>query len=213
MKKLNRNDVCVCGSGKKYKKCCGLKSKERLFWDWFSEKSDEYFSFENDQDRLFEELTTELHELDENLGFEFSNILENGKREFIISACGIKSSFPAVSNLVINSPSLPKWTIIAFKQPHLDCCTTIIVHDLEIDITDVFFLFTKSNGLFDIELHMRGYEETEEWVDGAFLLLDQAIGEYATEMKIGEIIFKKLKESNIPNLYPITELPKIIGIS
>ena len=25
MSKINRNDPCPCGSGKKYKKCCGLK--------------------------------------------------------------------------------------------------------------------------------------------------------------------------------------------
>jgi len=25
MSKINRNDPCPCGSGKKYKKCCGLR--------------------------------------------------------------------------------------------------------------------------------------------------------------------------------------------
>lgn len=29
MSKLNRNDPCPCGSGKKYKKCCELKDQER----------------------------------------------------------------------------------------------------------------------------------------------------------------------------------------
>jgi hypothetical protein len=28
MSKINRNDACPCGSGKKYKKCCGLKEQE-----------------------------------------------------------------------------------------------------------------------------------------------------------------------------------------
>ena len=28
MTKVNRNDPCPCGSGKKYKKCCGLKELE-----------------------------------------------------------------------------------------------------------------------------------------------------------------------------------------
>jgi preprotein translocase subunit SecA len=27
-KKVGRNDPCPCGSGKKYKKCCGAKEKE-----------------------------------------------------------------------------------------------------------------------------------------------------------------------------------------
>jgi hypothetical protein len=29
MAKINRNDPCPCGSGKKYKKCCGLKALEQ----------------------------------------------------------------------------------------------------------------------------------------------------------------------------------------
>ena len=209
MKKQNRNDLCSCGSGKKYKNCCG-QSKERLFWDWFSEKSDQFFNFERDQDKLFDELTTKLHDMDDNLGFEFSPVLGNGKREFIISACGIKSAFPTVSNLVINSPSLPNWDIIAFKQPNLDHAN-IQVGGIKIDTDDVFFLYGKSKGKVDIELHIRGYQKTDDWDDAAYLFLDIVVGEYAMETKIGGIDIKKLKESDVPNLYPITELPKILN--
>lgn len=210
MKKQNRNDLCSCGSGKKYKNCCALKTKEKRFWEWFTVKSDQYFNFESDLDRLFDELATELHKVDENLGFEFSHVLENGKREFVITACGIKSSFPAVSNLVINSPSLPKWNLIAFRQPKLEF-STIHVHDIQLDITDVFFLYRKSKGLVDLELHIRSYQNTDDWGEAAYLLLDQVIGEYATETKIGGIDITKLKESDVPTLYPLTELPKIIS--
>jgi len=210
MKKQNRNDLCSCGSGKKYKNCCALKTKEKRFWEWFTVKSDQYFNFENDQDRLFDDLAKELHKVDENLGFEFSHILDNDKREFVITACGIKSSFPAVSNLVINSPSLPKWEIIAFRQPHLDNAN-ITVHGIQLDVKDVFFLYGKSNRKVDIELHIRDYQNTDDWGEAAYLLLDQVIGEYATETKIGGIDIKKLKESDVPTLYPLTELPKIIS--
>jgi len=30
-KKLGRNDICTCGSGKKYKKCCGVKHQNGEF--------------------------------------------------------------------------------------------------------------------------------------------------------------------------------------
>jgi len=30
MTKISRNDPCPCGSGKKYKKCCGLQEQERV---------------------------------------------------------------------------------------------------------------------------------------------------------------------------------------
>ncbi|MDG2764764.1 SEC-C metal-binding domain-containing protein [Vibrio parahaemolyticus] len=29
-KKVGRNDPCPCGSGKKYKKCCGAPDKENV---------------------------------------------------------------------------------------------------------------------------------------------------------------------------------------
>lgn len=31
MQKIGRNDPCFCGSGKKYKKCCELKTKHKKF--------------------------------------------------------------------------------------------------------------------------------------------------------------------------------------
>ena len=38
---MNRNDLCSCGSGKKYKKCCMIKEREAKekeiaeFQEWF----------------------------------------------------------------------------------------------------------------------------------------------------------------------------------
>ena len=38
MSKTGRNDLCHCGSGKKFKKCCmNAKSEEDLAWEaWFA---------------------------------------------------------------------------------------------------------------------------------------------------------------------------------
>lgn len=210
MKKPNRNDPCTCGSGKKHKNCCGQKTKEQLFWEWFSEKSAQYLNFENDQKRLFEELGKELQAVDDNLSFEFSPALSNGKREFVITAQGIKKSFPAVTKLVTAAPSFPNWIIIAFRQPHLDY-TRIEYLNIQFDFDDVFFLYGKSNGKVDLDLHIRGYQGAYGWKEAISLLLDKIIGEYNTEMKIGGISIKKLNVSDIPNLYPITELAKIIS--
>ncbi len=62
--------------------------KEKLFWDWFSTNQYLYFNFEKNREALFDLLTTKLNEIDENLTFEFSPLMEIGKREFIISADG-----------------------------------------------------------------------------------------------------------------------------
>jgi len=76
------------------------KSKEEQFWAWFAKNADRYLHFEDDTDRLFDALEAELRKIDPHLVFEFSDILDDGSREFFISADGIVGSFPAVTNLV-----------------------------------------------------------------------------------------------------------------
>ncbi|NRD76671.1 SEC-C domain-containing protein [Bacillus sp. BRMEA1] len=81
MEKINRNDQCPCGSGKKYKKCCGAneaisinqiieKEMDELqklvthfaFYQFESELEDdfadfeEFFSFEDEEERQFYEI-------------------------------------------------------------------------------------------------------------------------------------------------------------
>ena len=152
----------------------------------------------------------ELQTIDENLAFEFSPVLSNGKREFVITAQGTKKAFPAVTKLVNAAPSFQNWIIVAFRQPKLDYAN-ILVSNIQLNVNDGFFLYRKSNRKVDIELHLRGYQKTEEWEEVAYLLLDAVIGEYATETKIGGISIKQLNVSDIPTLYPITELPNIIN--
>ena len=127
-----------------------LKNKELKFWDWFSERSEKYFEFEKDQENLFNELKSRLNKINKDLTFEFGPINSN-KREFIISADGIKKSFPDVLKLVETAPKLNNFEIIAFRQPHLDF-TQISFKDFQIDFKDVYFRYAKDNGKLRIEL-------------------------------------------------------------
>ena len=34
--KVGRNDPCPCGSGRKYKQCCGVKSESRSHWGTYA---------------------------------------------------------------------------------------------------------------------------------------------------------------------------------
>jgi hypothetical protein len=92
------------------------KNRYEAFWDWFSKNSEDYYyNLENKRDTLFDPLGKQLGKINGNLVFEFSGQKENGKREFIISADGIRDSFPDVIQLVDNAPPLEKWDIIAFR--------------------------------------------------------------------------------------------------
>ncbi len=185
------------------------KKKEQMFWDWFTKNENAYFHFENDQDILFTKLQAELEKIHPNLVFEFSSVLEDGTREFVISADGIKSIFPIVIDLVKQAPILNNWKIIAFRQPKTNS-TRIHYQNIIVDFNDVFFRYAKNNGKICLELNIRNFHESPEWNAAIFILLDKIIGEYHTEMSLGYIDKKVLNESEINTLYPIEALPKII---
>src|SRR5215813_3394054 len=115
----------------------GFGNPEARFWKWFQRRSERLFGFERDQDVMFEELTKELNRVNEGLTFEFGPV-ERGRREFIVSADGIKSVFPAVQKLVAAAPQMAEWEIIAFRPPKsLDY--RIEIGELSIGVDDVWF--------------------------------------------------------------------------
>jgi len=187
-----------------------LKTKEQKFWDWFSERSGQYFDFEIDQEKLFRGLKLRLNKINEDLTFEFGPISESNQRELIISADGIKKSFPDVIKLVKAAPEFLNFKIIAFRQPHLDF-TQINYKDIQLEFKDVFFRYGKDSGKIGIELNIRGYQDNNDWGTASFILLDTILGEYDTEMNLSWIDRKELNESELLKLLPITDLPKIMA--
>jgi hypothetical protein len=187
-----------------------LKTKYQKFWDWFSERSEQYFDFEKKQEDLFNELKLRLNKINGDLTFEFGPVSQNKLREFIISADGIKKSFPDVIKLVEAAPEYLNFKIIAFRQPHMDF-TQINFKDIQIDFRDVYFRYGKDNGKIGIELNIRGYQDNNAWGSASFILLDTILGEYDTEMNLSWIERKELNETELTKLLPITDLPKILA--
>jgi len=184
--------------------------KEQKFWNWFSENQNLYFDFEQNQAELFDRLHKKLNEVNENITFEFSPKSGSGKREFVLSADGIKSSFPSVTKLVESAPSFDNWIIVAFRQPHLEC-NQIHYKDIRLYAEDTYFRYAKDNRKIGIELNIRNYQDNDDWGVAIFLLLDTILGEYDTEMMLSWIEMKKLDENEIEKLYPVKELPSIIS--
>ena len=87
--------------------CKAPAGDEAAFWKWFASNEARLFSFERDQEAIFDELGAEMHRVNSDLTFEFGPV-QNGKREFVISAGGIKSAFPAVKALYRSAPELKR---------------------------------------------------------------------------------------------------------
>ena len=55
-----------------------------------------------------------------------------------------------------------------------------------------------------------GYKEDEKstWGQIGYLLLDEALGEYDVETKVGAIVFQSRESKHFERAHPLRELPK-----
>jgi hypothetical protein len=162
------------------------------FWKWFNKNQEMIFHFENDTERTFDKLSAALSKVDPELTFEFSPILENGKREFVISAGGIKSAFPSVEKLANSAPDLEKWTIVKFRPRRLPL-NDLNYGGVSVRADDVYYNLYKDGEKLGVVLFFDDYNEEQHTVYGnmAYLFLDEALGEYDVETKLGFIEFHR----------------------
>lgn len=186
------------------------KSKEVVFWEWFERNSKKYLDFENNQQILFENLKKELNKIHPYLVFEFSRKFEDGSREFVISADGIKTVFPYVENLVESAPKINKWKVVAFRQPRK--ITHINYLNLQIELDKVYFSYNEQDGDINLSLFFENFYESPEWTSATFILLDNILGEYYSELYIGGVEKHKLNNDVIVKLLPIRQLFEIVKL-
>ncbi|MGG3580893.1 hypothetical protein AAXE64_29335 [Priestia megaterium] len=187
------------------------KITEQEFWSWFEKNSEDYFQLdENNYDLLFNKLGLQLSKYHKDLTFEFSMEMNQGKREFIISAEGMVSAFPAVIKLVEEAPSLEKFNVVAFRQRQ-DSEQEIYFEDIVLNTEDIFFTYREDKQMdcLDIVIYIKGYsEENDQFIAAAFIMLDSLIGEYDVGVKLGEINFEPYQEEK--EAEPILNLVSLV---
>lgn len=186
-----------------------VKTTEAKFWNWFSERAGEYFSFENNQDKLFDDLQKQLRKVNKNLSFQFSPVLEDGTREFIITANGMKESFPAVIRLAEHAPRFEKWKIIAFR-PRMAHVSEIQLEKIKLSVNDIFFQHAKDYGKTGLDLFIRNFQDIKEYKTAVMILLDMTLGEYDTEMKISFINMHPYNKKKPKGILPLHQLPGLV---
>jgi hypothetical protein len=185
-------------------------SKEERFWSWFIENQDRLFSFEDDQDNIFHAIHNNLARIHPNLVFEISRVVD-GKREFVISADGIKAAFPFVESTFSKAPSLNKWTIVKFR-PRIGTRLNIEFDDgFKLAPDDLKFALARHEDKIGIGIFVREYDpvERDKFLRAVFVLLDAALGEYDMETKVGALelhSWSDLAEIGIEG-QPFDELP------
>ena len=179
------------------------------FWKWFSSHQSELFSFERDQEKLFQQLTSQLELVHRDLTFEFGPV-QDGKRDFVISAGGIKSAFASVEAIHTAAPKLTQWTFVKFRPRRSP------IHDLEFEHHNVkasgvhFAIFKDEDPKkVGIMLFLDGYSEAAKstWGQIGYLFLDEALGEFDVEMHVGAIMFFDRASKYFDRAKPLAELP------
>lgn len=180
------------------------------FWNWFLRHEAELFDFDpeliNEREEIFNQVARELQKVDPDLTFEFGP--KGEKREFVVSAGGIKRGFPAVLSLVSGAPRLGRWLITAFR-PRRHPVNTVILNDKTVDPKDVEFTLLSDGKTAGIYLFIPGFREDDvDLKQIGYLLLDEALGEYDVETRLGLIKMLSPKTSTEGKRHPLNELPK-----
>jgi hypothetical protein len=183
-------------------------STEEAFWKWFAANEQRLFTFETDQEATFDALAEQLRRVNDDLTFEFGPV-ENGKREFVISAGGIQAAFPAVEALYGKAPALPHWIWVKFR-PRRFPINDMNVGGKKVRADDVRYLLAQDGDKVGIVLFFDGYNEREKGTfdQMGYLFLDEALGEYAVETQVGFIEFQSRQSGDFGKSHPLTELPR-----
>ncbi len=178
---------------------------EQGFWTWFQKNDAALFDFEHDQGRVFDRLAKEMHKINPNLTFEFGP-KKDGQREFVISADGIKTAFPAVEALYATAPPLPHWKVIRFRPRREPA--DISYNNVSVKASSVRVHMEINGRIADLTVFIPGYtaENRDSYTAINYLLLDQALGEFDVETYVGQI-----RVESSPGIgqktYSLAELP------
>jgi hypothetical protein len=181
---------------------------EEAFWKWFQKNDNSLFNFEKDRERTFDRLATEMHKLNPYLAFEFGP-QQDGRREFVISADGIREAFPEVEALYKAAPSLPRWKFIKFRPRRKP--NDISYGGVSVKALSVSVLVEQNGQMADITVFIPGYTQAahKTYAAIAFLFLDHALGEYDVETRVGQVNVDSVSKAPAQS-YSLEALPKAV---
>ncbi|QQS36511.1 MAG: hypothetical protein IPM56_00740 [Ignavibacteriales bacterium] len=174
------------------------QSKEINFWNWFIKNESRIFSFESNQEKIFNELSRELKKINKSLTFEFGPV-EKKMREFVISADGDKQAFPSVLALKEKQPeNLNNFYVTYFRPRQTEPMARITYDNLTLSIEDVSYKLEQSDDKIDVTFFIKGFTENRkrDFFGPIFIMLDHTLGEFDIEMKIGAIELKQDEGNN-----------------
>ncbi len=190
------------GSGKP------TSTPEATFWNWFLKNEDRLFNLEIDMESTFAMLSEAMNKVHPYLTFEFGPKRGN-KREFIISADGMREALPKVQSLCAAAPQLPRWEVIAFRRRRE--AGDITFNGITIRAEDVRVLVEPCGPKVGVTVFIPGFgqELEDHYTNIAFIYLDHTLGEFDVITMIGSV--NVFGTTSVPNgAVTLRELPETV---
>jgi hypothetical protein len=163
-------------------------SPEERFWNWFTVNQERLYGVRDGQEPVFKELLAAIRKVHPDITFEFGPV-EAGVRSFTISADGLKEAAPAVEKLYAAAPKMSNWKFLKYRQRRP-------IHDVQLGpVTlrpaDVLVTIQEDGPKAGLGVYIKGYKgkSDQQKIGAAFIMLDNALGEYDVMMRVGFIDF------------------------
>jgi hypothetical protein len=184
---------------------------QKEFWDWFLRHEAVLFTLdpahETEREEIFDQVAARLGKVDPDLAFELGP--KEPKREFVISASGMRRAFPSVTSLADAAPRLDRWRVVAFR-PRRPLLCVVRLQGLEVDVKDVQFSLLVNGTTVGIYLFIPGYRDDDVDLRRiGYLLLDEALGEFDVESRVGLIRMFPTGSHEQGDRHPLVELPTL----
>jgi hypothetical protein len=161
------------------------------FWRWFVKYEEALYRCDDPHSPLIADLLARLQRVHPVLTWQFGGEPGVERREFAVSADGIREGFDSVEALVDAAPRLRYFDVVRFRPPIPDGAeSTISMNGITIDATETMFRARlDKRGLIDLLVFVPECPEFDDqnYLHLVFILLDGILGEYGMECRIGEV--------------------------
>jgi hypothetical protein len=177
------------------------------FWRWFTAHSDVLQRAAGSSGPALDSLGAALARVHPALTFELGP--QATRRDLVLSADGIRAAFPEVEALYSAAPKMAEWHVIKFR-PRRAPSSTLTLAGRRFDPARARFLLVKDDpGKVGIILFLEHFSRADHdlFAKAGFLILDEALGEYDMETRVGAIDFLAADSPYFARSRPLAELP------
>jgi hypothetical protein len=180
------------------------------FWQWFKAHENSLAEQHGPYDTEFQQLNSKLKSIDERLAYEIAPGTK-GMKKFVISADANREVFPLVSKVAAAAPPLSRWQVVSFRprastEQLMEMAIPAAARYPELRADEMCFSAKKDGEVADLILYLKDYNGDKEEQYNAKIMLQEAVGEYDSVTRIGDIEYRPLKEANAQNSKPLSKL-------